>query len=94
MYETAEKLKQFTSPTPSRWRENSEARLANQETRRKARKVAMRMLNAMECKGINEVALSTLLGVTCAELMPILKGHVLPSAGMTQAIETALNISL
>lgn len=94
MYETAERLKQFASPTPSHWRENAEARLANQETRRKARKVAMNMLNAMESKGINEIALSTLLGVSCNELMPILKGRELPSACMTQAIETALNISL
>ena len=94
MYETAERLKQFASPTPSRWRENAEARLANQETRRKARKIAMNMLNAMESKGINEVALSTLLGVSCSELMPILKGHELPTACMAQAIETALNISL
>ena len=91
---SAERLKQFASPTPSQWRENAEARLANQETRRKARKVAMNMLNAMESKGVNEVALSTLLGVSCNELMPILKGHELPSACMAQAIETALNISL
>lgn len=92
--QSAERLKQFASPTPSHWRENAEARLANQETRRKARKVAMNMLNAMESKGINEVALSTLLGISCTELMPILKGHELPSVGMAQAIETALNISL
>lgn len=92
--QSAERIKQFASPTPSRWRENAEARLANQETRRKARKVAMIMLNAMESKGINEVALSTLLGISCTELMPILKGHELPSACMAQAIETTLNISL
>jgi len=92
--QSAERLKQFASPTPSRWRENAEARLANLETRRKARKVAMIMLNAMESKGINEIALSTLLGISCNELMPILKGYELPSACMTQAIETALNISL
>lgn len=92
--QSAERLKQFASPTSSRWRENAEARLANQETRRKARKVAMNMLNAMESKGINEVALSTLLGISCTELMPILKGYELPSASMAQAIETALNISL
>ena len=54
----------------------------------------MNMLNAMESKGINEVALSTLLGISCNELMPILKGHELPSASIAQAIETTLNISL
>lgn len=94
MYETAERLKQFASPTPSHWRENTEARLANQETRRKARVVALSMLNAMEDKGINEATLSTLLGISCAELMPILKGRELPSACMAQAIESALDISL
>lgn len=46
------------------------------------------------CKIQQKVVLPALLGITCSELMPILKGHELPSAGMAQAIETVLNITL
>lgn len=58
MNTTAEKLRKFQSSTPSQWRQNAEARLASQEERRKARKVAMQMLNAMEHQGITEPALA------------------------------------
>lgn len=94
MYETAERLKQFSSPTPSHWRENAKARLANQETRRKARKLAMNMLNAMEREDIDEFTLSSLLGISHVELMPLLKGRELPSPSMLQAIEAILKITI
>ena len=94
MSETAQRLKRFASPAPSHWRENAAARLANQDTRRKAREVAMSMLNAMETRGIDQSALSDLLGITTAELLPILKGHQLPSPCLSQEIETALEINL
>lgn len=94
MYETAERLKKFPSPTPSHWRENAKSRITNQETRRKARKVAMKILNAMENKGINDIALSALLGITNAELAPLLKGRELPSCDIAQAIESILDITL
>lgn len=52
MKTTAERLRQFQSSTPSKWRENAEARLANQEERRKARKYAMKILAALERVGL------------------------------------------
>lgn len=90
----AERLNQFTSSAPSLWRKNAENRLSNQNTRRKARKVAMAILNAMEDKGLSNEAFSTLLGVPYTELMPILKGHELPTTQLLHSIENALNISL
>ena len=67
MNTTVERLRKFQSATLSRWRENAEARLANQEERRMARKLALQMLDVMEHKGITEVALADSVGVTCAE---------------------------
>lgn len=84
----------FPSPTPSRWRENAEARLANQDTRRKARKMAMCILNAMENKGISETDLSVILRISSAELLEILKGHQLPSESVRQLIEKELGVTL
>lgn len=91
---TAEKLRKFQSSTPSQWRQNAEARLANQEERRKARKVAMQMLNAMEHQGITEPALAERLGISTTELSSILKGHKLPSSVMLSSIASVLGIAL
>lgn len=87
-------LRAHSTETSSNWREEVMGRLSNQETRRKARKVALAMLNAMKQKNISEMTLSSLLGISSAELSSILKGHKLPSACTSQAIESALNISL
>lgn len=94
MSTTTERLRKFQSSTPSRWRENAEARLANQEDRRAARKVALQMLSAMEQKGITEVALAESLGVSGAELSSVLKGHKLPSDVMRNGIASILGITL
>ena len=94
MNTTAEKLRKFQSSTPSQWRQNSEARLASQEERRKARKVAMQMLNAMEHQGITEPALAERLGISTTELSSILKGHKLPSSVMLSSIASVLGIAL
>ena len=94
MNTTAEKLCKFQSSTPSQWRQNAEARLASQEERRKARKVAMQMLNAMEHQGITEPALAERLGISTTELSSILKGHKLPSSVMLSSIASVLGIAL
>ena len=93
MNTTVERLRKFQSATLSRWRENAEARLANQEERRMARKLALQMLDVMEHKGITEVALADSLGVTCAELSPVLKGHQLPSEKLRNGIVTVLGLT-
>lgn len=94
MNTTVEKLRKFQSSTPSQWRQNAEARLASQEERRKARKVAMQMLNAMEHQGITEPALAERLGISTTELSSILKGHKLPSSVMLSSIASVLGIAL
>lgn len=94
MTTTQERLSRFASPTPSRWRENAEARLANQDERRKARRIATSMLDAMEMKDISESGLAIALGTTGSELSSILKGHSVPSIKLASAIETVLGITI
>ncbi len=91
MNTTADRLRQFQSKIPSKWRENTEARLANQEERRKARKYAMNILNALERVGLSTQSFAEKLGIKYDDLSPILKGHKLPSAKMEADIKTFLN---
>ena len=44
MNNTTEKIRMFQSSSPSQWRRNAEKRLANQDERRNARKIAMQCL--------------------------------------------------
>jgi len=94
MNTTAERLRKFQSSTPSQWRQQAEARLANQDERRKARKVATQMLDAMETQGITELVLAERLGISTAELSSFLKGHKLPSSVMMSSIASVLGITL
>ena len=91
---TAEKLCQFKSATPSHWRENVEARLAVQEERRKARQIAMQVLNAMDEQSINELTLAERMGVSVTDISPILKGHKVPTSSMMTNICSVLGITI
>ena len=84
----------FQSSSPSQWRRNAEKRLANQEERRNARKIAMQMLDAMEKQGITESELAKLLKINNEELSSILKGQKLPSSDIKTDIESTLKIKL
>ena len=94
MNNTTEKIRMFQSSSPSQWRRNAEKRLANQEERRNARKIAMQMLDAMENQGISESDLAKLLKINNEELSSILKGHKLPSSDIKTDIESTLKIKL
>jgi len=94
MNTTAERLRKFQSSTPSQWRQQAEARLANQDERRKARKVAMQMLDAMETQGITEPVLAERLGISTTELSSFLKGHKLPSSVLMGSIASVLGLTM
>lgn len=94
MNNTTEKIRMFQSSSPSQWRRNAEKRLANQEERRNARKIAMQMLDAMEKQGITESELAKLLKINNEELSSILKGQKLPSSDIKTDIESTLKIKL
>lgn len=94
MNTTAERLRKFQSSTPSQWRQQAETRLANQDERRKARKIAMQMLDAMDAQGMTEPVLAERLGISPTELSSLLKGHKLPTSVMMSSIASALGITL
>ena len=94
MNNTTEKIRMFQSSSPSQWRRNAEKRLANQEERRNARKIAMQMLDAMEKQGITESELAKLLKINNEELSSILKGHKLPLSDIKTDTESTLKIKL
>ena len=94
MNTTSERLRKFQSSEPSQWKQEAEARLANQDERRKARKVAIKMLNALETQGITESVLAERLGISLPELSSLLKGHKLPSASLMNSIASVLGITL
>lgn len=91
MKTTAEKLRQFESTVPSRWKENALNRLANQEERRKARKFALRILDSLERLGLSGQSLAEKLGVKYDDLSPILKGHKMPTSKMEADIMAIIN---
>ncbi len=91
MKTTAEKLRQFESKVPSRWRENALSRLANQEERRNARNFAMKILASLEQMGLSGQSLAEKLGINYDELSPILKGHKMPTSKMEAEIIAIIN---
>ena len=94
MNNTTEKIRMFQSSSPSQWRRNAEKRLANQEERCNARKIAMQMLDAMEKQGITESELAKLLKINNEELSSILNGQKLPSLIIKTQTESTLKIKL
>lgn len=94
MNTTAERLHKFKSSTPSQWRQQAKTRLTNQNERRKARKIAMQMLDAMDAQGMTEPVLAERLGISATELSSLLKGHKLPTSVMMSSIASALGITL
>lgn len=93
MKTTAERLRQFESNVPSRWREKALNRLANQEERRKARTYALKIWNALDNIGLSGESLAEKLGIGYDDLSPILKGHKLPSPCVDAQIMSILNQS-
>ena len=92
MNTSAEKLLSFKSKVPSKWKENALLRLTNQEERRKARKLAMKILNSLDAIGMSSHSFAERLGIDDATLLPIFKGHKLPSDDLNQRIKTLLPI--
>ena len=90
MNTTAERLLAFKSKVPSRGRENALLRLNDREERKMARKLAMKILNCLDDMGMSSHSFAERLGIDEETLLPILKGHKLPSEDLTQKIKSLL----
>ena len=93
MITTADNIRRYKSSTPSQWRKNSEARIAAQDERKKARKIAMQILNAMDEKNISEPTLAERVGVSVADISAVLKGHKVPSNALWASICSVLGLT-
>lgn len=89
-----ERLRQYQSPTPSKWREEAEERQANRSWLRHSRKIAMKMLVKMNDEGITQSQLAERMGCKQQQVSRILKGKENLTLETLSRIESALDISL
>lgn len=94
MSEIVKKLEKRQSETPSRWREDAQARKANKEWLRYSQKIAMRMLDRMEEQDITQKQLAERMGCSQQYVSKILKGCENLSLETLSKIEGALNITV
>lgn len=92
--EIVSKLKNYQSPTPSRWRENAEQRLANKSWLRYSQHIAMMMLDKMEELGMTQKRLSELMGCSQQYVSKVLKGQENLSLETLAKIESCLQIQI
>ncbi|MDE5877110.1 MAG: helix-turn-helix transcriptional regulator [Muribaculaceae bacterium] len=86
------RLEDFTSATPSKWRENAIYRLENSRWLRRSQKIAMEMLDRMEELGVNQKELAQRMGCSPQYVSKILKGKENLSLETISKIEDALDM--
>ena len=85
MNETANRLRQHQSATPSQWRERASCH---------SQKIAMMMLDKMEELGLTQRALAERMGCSQQYVSRILKGHENLSIETMCKIEEALELAI
>lgn len=88
------KLREHASPTPSRWREEAEYRIANKSWLRYSQKIAMQMLDKMEQMKITQKQLAERMNCSQQYISKILKGKENLSLETLTKIENALDIQI
>ena len=91
---TLEKLKQYKSMSPSRWKDEAEFRQKNKRWLRYSQHVAMLMLDKMEELNWTQKVLADKMGCTQQYVSKVLKGSENLSIETICKIEDALNIRL
>ncbi len=89
-----ERLRQYQSPTPSKWREEAEERQADRSWLKHSRKIATKMLVKMNDEGITQSQLADRMGCKQQQVSRILKGRENLTLETLSKIEVALNINL
>lgn len=83
-------LREHASPTPSRWREEAEYRIANKSWLHYSQKIAMQMLDKMEQMKITQKQLAERMNCSQQYISKILKGKENLSLETLTKIENAL----
>ncbi|MBD5298677.1 MAG: helix-turn-helix transcriptional regulator [Bacteroides sp.] len=94
MDRVTERLRQYQSPTPSKWREEAEERQANSSWLKHSRKIALKMLGKMNDEGITQSQLAERMGCKQQQISKILKGRENLTLETLSRIEGALDIRL
>ena len=94
MRDTAQRLRMYASPTPSKWREEAESRLENKSWLRYSQMIAMKMLDKMDIMGITQKMLAERMGCSQQYVSKILKGKENLSLETLSKIESALDLHL
>lgn len=92
--ETIEKLKEYSSSTPSKWREKAIWRTENKAWLRYSQRIAMIMLDRMEELGLSQKSLAERMKCSQQYISRVLKGTENLSIETISKIETALEIEL
>lgn len=89
-----DKLRQYQSPTPSRWREEAEERRQNKQWLRHSQRIAIKVLSKMKEEGITQSQLAERMGCKQQYVSKILQGRENLSLDTVSKIEMSLKISL
>ena len=92
--EIISKLKQHSSLTPSKWRENAEWRITNKSWLRYSQMIAMMMLDKMEELGLTQKAVAERMGCSQQYISRVLKGTENLSIETIAKIESALDLQI
>ena len=94
MNRIAQKLNEYKSSTPSKWKEEADFRVANKSWLRYSQHIAMMMLDKMEELNMTQKALAEKMGCSQQYVSKILKGRENLSIETLCKIENALQLTL
>ena len=87
-------LKQHSSATASKWRDNAQWRMANRGWLRYSQYIAMMMLDKMEELGLTQKAVAERMGCSQQYISRVLKGTENLSIETISKIESALGLQI
>lgn len=94
MKDIQKRLSAYASPTPSKWREKAEARLANKEWLHYSQRIAMMMLDKMDELGMTQKSVAERMGCSQQYISRVLKGSENLSIETISKIESALGLQI
>jgi len=92
--DSRKKLRQYTSPTPSRWRKEAEYRSENKSWLRYSQYIALLMQNKMDKMNLTQKELASQMSVSQQYVSRILKGRENFSLETLTKIEDILHINI
>lgn len=94
MKKIQDRLRAYSSTTPSKWKEKAEGRLSNKEWLRYSQRIAMMMLDKMEELGMTQKLVAERMGCSQQYISRVLKGTENLSIETISKIEFALGLKI